>query len=347
MNRSTYRAGLIGAGFVGAGDQVSGDALGQQVANLDGTHASTLSKHARVDLVAGSDRQPDRLERFAQRTGAKTYADWREMIERERLDILSVATYCPAHAEMTLAAAEHGVRAVYCEKPIAPSLADAERMVAACEAAGTLLVVNHNRRFNPNYRRLRDLVANGGLGDLTSVTLQWPTGRLGNVGTHLIDAACMLVSREVRAVSGTLDTAGKPDCRGEQFHDPGGWALLRFEDGLIATLDAADYAKVPGRVVLNGTLGRASTGGDDVTIEFWNGEQETWPSQRQEATSMDRALAEIVAWLDDGAPFSYPATHAVRVLEVILGVHASHARDAAWTSLPLQGEDRQRELLSG
>ena len=80
---------------------------------------------------------------------------------------------------MTIACAEQGVRAVYCEKPIATNVPDAERMVEACDKAGTLLVINHNRRFDSNYRRLRDLIASGGLGDLTSVSLQWGTGRLG------------------------------------------------------------------------------------------------------------------------------------------------------------------------
>src|SRR5262249_33920167 len=150
------------------------------------------------------------------------------------------ATYAPTHAEITIACAERGIRAIYCEKPIATRLADAERMVASCAAAGTLLVINHNRRFNPNYHRLRDLVAAGGLGELTSVSLQWGTGRLGNVGTHLIDAVLMLTGRKVSAVSGTLDRTGRPDCRGPAFHDPGGWGLLRLEGGLMVTVDAAD-----------------------------------------------------------------------------------------------------------
>src|SRR5947209_6204209 len=223
-----YRASIIGLGFIGGADQISGDALGQQVHGLDGTHLAALSGHPRVELVAGSSRDVGRRQRFAERTGKPTYADWREMIQRERLDLVSVATYAPTHAEITIACAERGIRAIYCEKPIATHLADAERMVAACAKAGALLVINHNRRFNPNYRRLRDLVAAGELGPLTSVSLQWGAGRLGNVGTHLIDATLLLTGRKVRAVSGTLDQTGRPDCRGPAFRDPGGWGMLRL-----------------------------------------------------------------------------------------------------------------------
>src|SRR5690606_38825588 len=102
-----------------------------------------------------------RRERFADRTSGRTYTDWREMVTAEKLDIVSVATYTPSHAELTIGCAELGARVVYCEKPIASRLSEADRMIAACEQAGTLLVINHNRRFNPNYRRLRDFIAEG------------------------------------------------------------------------------------------------------------------------------------------------------------------------------------------
>jgi predicted dehydrogenase len=347
LSSASYRAGIIGLGFIGAADQVSGDALGQQVGNLDGTHLAALSGHPRIELIAGSSRDAGRRQRFAERTGLRTYPDWRELLERERLDLVSVATYAPQHAEITIACAQRGVRAIWCEKPIATRLSDAEQMISACAKAKALLVINHNRRFNPNYRRLRETIAAGELGATTSASLQWGTGRLGNVGTHLIDAIVLLTGRKVQAVSGTLDRTGRPDCRGPSFRDPGGWGLLRLEGGLMVTVDAADEAKVPARITLNGTRGRAITGGDDVTLERWDGQRDHWPSLRPQATSMDRAAAEIVAWLDGGSPFPYDAADAAGVLEAILAFHASDARRAAWTELPLTGADRQREVQSG
>jgi UDP-N-acetylglucosamine 3-dehydrogenase len=349
-----YRAAIIGLGFIGAGDQVSGDALGQRVEDLDGTHAGALSRNSRVELIAGSSRDAGRRERFAARSGARTYADWREMLAAERPAIVSVATYAPTHAEITVACAQAGARAVFCEKPIATRLADAQRMAAACRPSsaapgnpGTLLAVNHNRRYAANYRRLRDLVAAGGLGELTSVNLQWGSGRLGNVGTHLIDAARMLTGREVAAVSGTLDLSARPDCRGSDFHDPGGWGLLRMDDGLIVTVDAADYAAVPATLTLNGTAGRAITGDASVRIERWDGRVEHWPAPPGDQSSMDVAIAEIVRYLDDGTPFPCSADESVRTLEAIIAFHASHDRGAAWVPLPLTGVDREREVRSG
>ncbi len=346
---ATYKAGIIGLGFIGGGDQLAGDALGQKVANLDGTHAEALGDHSHVDLVAGSNREEGKRQRFAERTGARIYSDWRRMLDEEQLDIVSVATYTPAHAEITIECARRGIRAVYCEKPIAPRVPDAEQMVRACEEVGTLLVLNHNRRFDPNARRLRDYIQAGGLGRVTSVMLQWGAGRLGNVGTHVFDAMQMLTGERIEAVSGTLDLGGKADCRGDEFRDPGGWGVMRLEGGAMVLVDAADYATTPIRIVVSGTEGRAtsSLAKTAVVVERHDGSVETWAAPPRRPSGMDVAVAEIVDHLDGTKPFDLSAALAVHALEAILAFHASHARDGAWCTLPLTGEDRQRELLSG
>lgn len=342
-----YKGAIVGLGFIGGADQVSGDALGQRVEDLDGTHLYAMLNHPQVELVAGSSRDEGRRSRFAERTSARTYADWREMLDREQLDLVSVATYAPQHAEIVEACAERGVRAIYCEKPIATRLADAERMLKACQQSGSLLAINHNRRFQPNFRRLRDFIADGGLGDLTSLSIAWPTGRLGNVGTHMFNAAAMLVSRRVAAVSATLDLSRRPDCRGADFHDPGGWGLLRYEGGLMGSFDAGDYSRVQPAIVVNGALGRAIASAVGITLELWDGRRETWPNPATSESSMDRAMAEIVAWLDGSGEFSDPAENSLHTLETIVACHASHRRNAAWTMLPLSGEDREVEVHSG
>lgn len=347
MGDSIYRGGIIGLGFIGGADQVSGDALGQRVENLDGTHLQAMLNHPGVELVAGSSRDAGRRQRFAQRTSARTYSSWREMLQREDLDILSVATYAPQHAEMTVAGAESGVRAIYCEKPIATTIADAERMLAACDRSGSLLAINHNRRFHPDFRRMRDVVTAGELGDLTSVSVQWPSGRLGNVGSHMFNAVCMLTGRRVNAVCATLDQSRRPDCRGIDFRDPGGWGLLRLDGGLIAAFDASDYGVIPQSIVLNGTKGRAIATGGKARIEWWTGRTDHWPSPPETKSSMDRAVGDIVAWLDGETPFPDAPADSVHTLETIVACHASDQRDSAWTPLPMAGADREIEIRSG
>ena len=75
------------------------------------------------------------------------YADPAEMLDTERPDIVSICTWPPLHADLTELAFAKGVKAVWCEKPMAVHLTDADRMVDAAKAAGGLLVINHQRRY--------------------------------------------------------------------------------------------------------------------------------------------------------------------------------------------------------
>src|SRR5262245_8443673 len=102
------------------------------------------------------------------------------MIDKEKLDIVSVATYSPTHAEITIGCANKGIPVIYCEKPVATKLPDAEKMLEAAKRNKSLLLFNHQRRTDPNHRRLQQAIADGQLGDLVSATVQWSTGRLGN-----------------------------------------------------------------------------------------------------------------------------------------------------------------------
>ena len=90
------------------------------------------------------------------------YGDYREMLERERLDFVAV---CPrwlgARTEMVIAAAEAGVRGIFCEKPFAGTLAEADAMLEACERSGTRVAVAH-RRANPYEQRAKAMVGGGG-----------------------------------------------------------------------------------------------------------------------------------------------------------------------------------------
>ena len=347
MPNKPYRAAIIGLGMIGGADQVSGDALGQRVENLDGTHADAYRGHPRIQLIAGASRDAGRRQRFAARTGARTYPNWRDMIEGEALDIVSVATYSPQHAEITIACAGRGVPVVFCEKPVATGLTDAARMLEVCQQNKVLLVINHQRRFNLNHRRLQLAIVAGELGELVSAHLQWPTGRLGNVGTHALDALLMLTRRRFKAVSATLDLAGKPDCRGGDVLDPGGWGTFRLEGGMMATVHAPDYGRMPFQIEINGAAGRALVQGQKVTIEYGDGHIDHWPAPTDGISGMDRAVAEIVDYLDRQTPFPYAAEEAVHTLEAILGFHASHSRKAAWTELPLSGSDRKIDVASG
>jgi len=149
----------------------------------------------RVQLVAVAD--PDESGRAAAvaRTGAAcAYADYVEMLERERPDLVAVAPSDLDQREaMVIAAAESGARAIYCEKPLARSLDEADRMLAACAARGVKLAVAHQNRGMPAPRLVQRLIAGGKIGTLRRLRA-WPKQdrRGGGLellihGTHMFD----------------------------------------------------------------------------------------------------------------------------------------------------------------
>jgi predicted dehydrogenase len=120
-----------------------------------------------VEVVAVADPDPEGLAAAGERTGAaRGYADYREMLEKEDVELVNV---CPRvvtpHAEMAIAAAEAGARGIFCEKPVAASLAEADAILETCERYNVKVAVAH-RRANPYEQHAKRLVDAGEIGQL-------------------------------------------------------------------------------------------------------------------------------------------------------------------------------------
>jgi predicted dehydrogenase len=88
----------------------------------------------------------------------EAYPSVEQMLAAGTPDLVSVCVWHRLHAPITIAAAEAGARAVICEKPMATSMAEVDAMIAACDRAGTRLLVSHQRRFTPGWERACELV---------------------------------------------------------------------------------------------------------------------------------------------------------------------------------------------
>lgn len=174
-----FRVGIIGCGRP---RQTEG-ATGFGMSHL---HALGYTRSPDTRIVALADIDLGHAEAFqAEHGGERLYTDYREMLHKERLDIVSVCTWPGLHAEMVIAAAEAGVRAVHCEKPMAPTWGEATRMARACAERNVQLTFNHQRRFSPQYRQARELLRAGAIGDL--VRLEGACSNLFDWGTHWFD----------------------------------------------------------------------------------------------------------------------------------------------------------------
>jgi len=138
--------------------------------------AEAWKRLAAANFAAVVDSAPGKAREFANEFGvAGAYESLGEALERERPDVVDIATRPEAHLPLTRAAAERGVH-VICQKPMAPTWDESAAMVEACEAAGVRLLMHENWRWQPWYREVRRMIDAGRLGRPFQMSFFWRTG---------------------------------------------------------------------------------------------------------------------------------------------------------------------------
>ena len=345
---TTYRAALIGCGRIGA-------FIDNEVADpYPYSHAAAYEACERATLVAMADQRADVMARAGERYGvppAHQYTDYREMIAAERPDIVSVATQPEHRAEIVIHAAEHGARAIYAEKAMAASLAEADAMVEAVERNGVAFNMGSNRRWHPGFRVLRSLIAEERYGALRSLTVHCGHG-IFNMGSHAIDLVLMLNGdAPVSWVQFHL-SEGADRIEGTVLHaDPGGGGRLQFADGVPAFL--IDSGR-PFEAEVVCERGIVTTVGSDWQVREEGGaDLRGRPVLRpgrfpafEPGSPAVHLIMDLAQSLDTGAPTRGGVRIAQRNTELIFACLQSHLRDGARTPLPLAGSELrlQREI---
>ncbi|GIU88487.1 MAG: hypothetical protein KatS3mg009_3002 [Acidimicrobiia bacterium] len=147
------------------------------VGNIATLNVPGYLAHERAEVAALCDPRPDVLERRAREWGvAKCYSRVEDLLADDGIDAVEVLSPTPLHAEHVLAAVAAG-KHVSCQKPIANSVADARRMIAAARDAGVTFRVTENCCHYPPLRKARDLVRAGAIGTPTVVRIKTVVGR--------------------------------------------------------------------------------------------------------------------------------------------------------------------------
>src|SRR5512132_3236416 len=226
--------GLIGAGWIGA------------------FHGETLARRLPgARLVGVADPAPGAAERLAGSLGApKATTDPAELLADPAVEAVLIAAPARFHADLVEAAAGAG-KAVFCEKPMALTVADADRAIAAAQAAGVPLQVGFNRRFDTGFRAAHDLVAAGRLGTpqlLRSLTRDPGIPDPGRVPPATIFLETLIhdfdtlrylnPGAEAVEVYAVADALAYPDFKDQGLQDTA-VVLVRFDNGAIATAEAS------------------------------------------------------------------------------------------------------------
>ncbi|MDX2065735.1 MAG: Gfo/Idh/MocA family oxidoreductase [Fimbriimonadaceae bacterium] len=329
------RAAIIGCGKPWKSTGATGSGISHQ-------HAVGYRTSSRTELVALADIVRENAEAFRDEHGGDAiYTDYREMLHEVRPDIVSICTWPHLHEPMVTAAAEIGIRAIHCEKPIAPSWGAAKRMVAACETSGTQLTFNHQRRFDRAYVMLRDAIARGDIGDLQR--LETPTGNLFDWGTHWFDMMFFLNGEHpAEFVLAQIDPTGGPTVFGVKMESRG-ITHVQFSNGVQAIMVTGDHGwPVQIRAVgSRGVIEIGATGWDSYRI--WAEGSPTWvehDTSLPEGTpsGFSQAIDEVARCLELGVESQLSARRALRATELIFAAYQS-ARGAGKVSIPMTFDD--------
>ncbi len=236
-----------------------------------------------MKVVCG--RNEEEVKKAAETFGWQEYAtSWEEVIARKDIDLVDICTPGDTHLAIAIAAAE-AKKVVFCEKPLANSVAESQRMLDAVESNGVIHMICHNYRRVPAVTLARQLIDDGSIGEIfhyRGTYLQdwivdpafprvWRlekakagSGALGDIASHSVDLSRYLVG-EISEVAGLLKTfiAERPLEPGSQTMAPvdvddAALSLVRFDNGAIGTIEASRFAtgrKNFNRFEINGSRG--------------------------------------------------------------------------------------------
>ena len=336
LSHSTLRAGIIGCGR----PKVPGQSNGGQAQ----THVAAYKKPG-IELVALADIAQENLDAFqAEHGGQNLYLDYNEMLRNETLDIVSVCTWPALHAPMVEACARAGVKAIYCEKPMAPTWGAAKQMARVCQENGAALGFNHQRRFGEPFVKAREMLKAGAIGEL--VRLEGQCGDLFDWGTHWFDM--MFFYNDETPVEWVFGQADWRDAR-KVFGAPlesQGLSHFKFQNGVEGLLITRKGLR-PETNRLVGSTGVIEVGGEANLRILGKGDgwQEIPTSEGLHGGEcVERALTEFIDALRAGREPQMSARHALQAAELIFATYESSRRRGRVT-LPLEIEDSPLQAL--
>ena len=348
---SNYRAGVIGLGRMGStfDDEITqGGSLFLPYCHGPSYHASP-----KTELVAGADLHEEQASIFGERWGLSSehiYSDYREMLEKENLDLVSVCTTARVRSDIVQDIARAGVKGIWAEKPISLSLAEADAMLDACKENNVVIAINCARRWNPFFSEARKLIDEGEIGDVLQVTVYAQCG-LSHNGSHAIDILRYMAGGNVKWVFGEMQSdeaaAGENDIMGNGY--------LVFDNGVRGYLRSTACGSASWEVDVIGTSGRIRSLNNAEKFELirmlpggrrGRGVPALCPfpypvrMQGMGLTIVD----DIINAIENGGAPKCSGEDGREALEVAIALRESHRRGCVKVDLPI--EDRSLRILS-
>lgn len=311
-----------------------------------------------LEMVAVCDIVPGHMENVLAKHNlqndvtVKRYTDYKQMIEENQLDLISIATESGLHGEIALYCIEHGIHVII-EKPMAMSLEEADRIISLSEEKGMKVAACHQNRFNIAVQEMRQALEAGRFGKIShgSIHVRWNRnkdyytqapwrgtwaqdgGALMNQCIHGIDLLRWMMEDELESVYGVTR---------QQFHhyleaEDLGMAVVKFKNGAIATIEGTTNVypqNLEETLYLFGEKGTVKLGGKSTNnIDVWDFEDETEEDVKnkglEEATSNvygnghTSLFADMVQAIEEDRVPYVDAYAGRRALEMVLAIYKS------------------------
>ena len=207
-------------------------------------HAETLSAMPGIELTALCTRRPERLAQLADRFGVeRRYTDYRQLLDDPEVDVVSIVTHVNDHRDIAIAALGSG-KHVLLEKPMAPTAADCDRILAAAREAVGFFMVGHVCRFDPRVLLAKQAIDEGRIGKIVSMHARRNLSK--RIGRTVLDDISALMGDGIHDGDLMLWFSGaKPlSIYAQEVHPgtnryaDGGFALARLEGGAVAVIES-------------------------------------------------------------------------------------------------------------
>lgn len=199
-------------------------------------------RELRMALVGVADQRPEALAVASEEHSLlpeQCFSDASALLNDAKPDCVIVATTAPAHCAYTCAAAELGARYILCEKPMAVSLAQCDRMIDACRANGAKLSVNHQMRFMDQYTEAKRIVRSAAFGGLSSITVAAGNFGMAMNGTHYFEMFRYMTDEPPGEATAWFSDGTVPNPRGAEFEDRAGAVRLTTPSGVRFYMEAS------------------------------------------------------------------------------------------------------------
>ncbi len=323
----TYRVGIIGCGGMGR------------------SHAGAYAKNEATEVVAAMDIDEGAVKRLGEQFSIPAlYTDRDEMLEKEELDIISIPTWQIARADVTVAAAKSGVKAIMGEKPMADSLGGADAMIEACEKNNVKLAIGHQRRFDAANNEVRRLVADGAIGQPIFVhKIGKRRAGLFNTATHDIDGWRYILSdpKTLWVIGQMSRTTDRWERRGRCEDLCMG--LVCFEGGTRGIYEGdlpESKVTVP---LVTGTEGKIKIGEGDVVL-LQNDKVAGWKEITPPPVETNQ-FQELIDWMEGKVPDHRNNGQTARcTLEIMLAFHES-LRIKNVVTMPMENKGSPLDMM--